>query len=36
MFQGRDVDKKIPNTAQEAQTAPLSQHQKTHIKQWVK
>jgi hypothetical protein len=36
MFQGRDVDVKKPNTAQEAQTAPLAQHQKTLINQYVK
>jgi hypothetical protein len=30
MFHGRDVDNKIPNIAREAQTAPLTQHQK-HI-----
>jgi hypothetical protein len=36
MFQGSDVKIKIPNTAREAQTAPLPQYQKTHTNQWVK
>jgi hypothetical protein len=36
MFQGSDVQIKIPNTTHKAQTAPLPQYQKTHTNQWVK